>query len=153
MSSPHAHTCSPGRSKKKWPMTMQSAMACRSWTGIVASTRSEFAVCSTSWIGTGFARSGGGSSLPHARKRLESVLKRLPWESRRGSGVPKSASVSPTVHEKSATRLDRIGFLLGASSPCHSRTASAWRKGNLSLMGDKSGGKLRVQQKTSQMCQ
>ena len=147
---PWAHTCSPGQSKKKWPMTMQSAMAHHRWTGIVASACREFTACSTSWIGTGFARSGGGSSLPCARKRLESVLKHLPWESRRGSGVPRSASVSQTVHEKSATCSDRTGFLLGASSPDCSCMASAWRKGDLSLIGDKSGGKLRVQQKSSQ---
>jgi len=147
---PWAHTCSPGRSEKKWPMTMQSAMACRGWTGIVASARSEFAACSTSWMGIGFARSGGGSSFPCAQKRLESVLKRLPWESRRGSGVPKSASVSPTVREKSATRSDWTGFLRGASSLDRSRTANTWRKGDLSLIDDKSRGKLRVRQKLSQ---
>jgi len=150
---PRACTHSPGQSEKKQPMTMQSAMACHSWTGIVASARSAFAACSTSWIGTGFAWSRGGSSLPHAQKRLESVLNCLPWELRRGSGVPKSASVSPTVHEKSATRSDRTGFLRGASSPDRSRTANAWRKGNLSSMGDESGGKLRVRQKLSQMRQ
>ena len=150
---PWVCTHSPGQSKKKWPMTMQSAMACHSWTGIVAFTCRAFTVCSTSWIGIGLTWSGGGSSFAHAWKRLESIFCRLPWASRHGSGVPMLASISPTVHEKSTTHLAQREFLWGTSSPDCSCAANARRKGSLSLIGDKSGGKPRVLQKPIQMHQ
>ena len=132
---------------------MQSAMACHSWTGIVAFACSAFTACLTSWIGMGLTGSGGGSSFACTWKRLERILIHLQWASRRGSGAPMSASVSPTMHEKSATCLAWTGFLRGASSLDCSHMANAWRKGSLSSIGDKSRGKPRVWQKSNQMSQ
>ena len=146
MSLPQVCTHSSGQSKKKQQMMMQSAMACHSWTGIVASVHSAFTACLTSWIGTGLTRSGGGSSFVRAWKRLESILHHLPWASKHRSGVPMSASISPTVHKKSTTCLAWRGFLRGASSPNCSCMANTWRKGSLSSTGDRSGGKPRVLQ-------